>query len=235
MTIAIVKFPGTNSEKDVFRALSVIPGARPFITSSRDGSKALGEANALVIPSGVSIDEYVSLGAEKWIDDLKDEIQEIAESGKPILGIGNGVQILTRFGLLPGQLRKNGNGRFVCKWVYLKVCRDPTIFTEGLEGLVIRVPIAHSHGRFHFKKKELERINESGGVLFRYCNEDGEMIPEANPNGSMDNIAGVKNDVGNVLGFIPHPERATRVELTSCDGLLLLESFVRAIGARRTE
>jgi phosphoribosylformylglycinamidine synthase len=232
MTVAIVKFPGTNSEKDVFRALSVIPGAKPYIVSSRDGAGTLSEADALVIPSGVSIDEYVSMGAEKWIDGLKNEIQEFAESKKPILGIGNGIQILTRFRLLPGQLRKNANGRFVCKWVYLRVCKDPTIFTDGLEGLVIRVPVAHSHGRFHFKKKELERIADSGGVLFRYCNQDGEMIPEANPNGSMDNVAGVKNKTGNVLGIVPHPERATKVELTSADGLILLESFVRSITAR---
>jgi phosphoribosylformylglycinamidine synthase len=232
MTIAIVKFPGTNSEKDVFRALTAIPEANPYIETSRNGETDLSEADALIIPSGVAIDEYVSAGAEKWIDDLKGSIQEFAESGRPILGIGNGVQILTRFRLLPGQLRKNSNGRFVCKWVYLKVCNDPTIFTEGLEGLVIRVPIAHSHGRFHFKKKELEKINECGGVLFRYCNQDGEMIPEANPNGSMENVAGVKNEEGNVLGIIPHPERATRIELTSADGLILLESFVRAMKAR---
>ncbi|MHA2303552.1 MAG: phosphoribosylformylglycinamidine synthase I [Candidatus Thorarchaeota archaeon] len=234
MTIAIVKFPGTNSEKDVFRALSMIPGARPYVAPSREGPEALSEADALVIPSGVPIDEYVSLHAEKWIDNLKHGILEIAESGKPILGIGNGVQILTRFRLLPGKLRMNESGRFVCKWVYLRVCKDPTIFTEGLEGLIIRVPIAQSHGRFHFKKKELEKINESGGVVFRYCNQDGEMIPDANPNGSMDNVAGVKNDTGNVLGIVPHPERATRVELTSCDGLILLESFVRSIKARST-
>ncbi|MHA2142669.1 MAG: phosphoribosylformylglycinamidine synthase I [Candidatus Thorarchaeota archaeon] len=232
MTIAIVKFPGTNSEKDVFRAFAAIPGANPYILPNRNGQGTLSEADAIVIPSGVSIEEYVSVGAEKWIDDLKGPIQEFAQEGKPILGIGNGVQILTRFSLLPGQLRKNSNGRFVCKWVYLLVCKDPTIFTEGLEGLVIRVPIAHSHGRFHFRKKELQGINEYGGVMFRYCNRDGEMIPEANPNGSIENIAGVKNEEGNVLGIVPHPERAARAELTSTDGLVLLESFVRSIRAR---
>ncbi len=232
MTIAVVKFPGTNSEKDVLRAFSSILGADPYIVLNRDGPDALNEADALVIPSGAAIDEYVRIGAEKWIDDLKGGIQAFAESGKPILGIGNGVQILTRFRLLPGKLRKNSNGRFVCKWVYLRVCEDPTIFTEGLEGLVIRVPVAHSYGRFHFTKKELTKVNESGGVLFRYCNQDGEMIPEANPNGSMDNIAGVKNEDGNVFGIVPHPERATRVELSSTDGLILLESFVRGVRAR---
>ncbi|MFW9804333.1 MAG: phosphoribosylformylglycinamidine synthase I [Candidatus Thorarchaeota archaeon] len=232
MTIAIVKFPGTNSEKDVLRALSLIPGANPYVASSQKGPEVLQEADAVVIPSGASIDAYVSVSAEKWIDNVEDAIQGIAESGKPILGIGNGVQMLTRFGLLPGQLRLNENGRFICKWVYLRVCEDSTIFTEGLEGLVIRIPIANSHGRFHFKKKELERINETGGVAFRYCNQEGEVVPEANPSGSIENIAGVKNDSGNVLGIIPHPERATRDELTSCDGLILLESFVRSIKAR---
>ncbi|MFX0055927.1 MAG: phosphoribosylformylglycinamidine synthase I [Candidatus Hermodarchaeota archaeon] len=232
MTIAIVKFPGTNSEKDVLRALSLIPGANPFVASSHKGPEVLQKADAIVIPSGASIDEYVSVGAEKWIDNVEDTIQDIAESGKSILGIGNGVQMLTRFGLLPGQLRLNQNGRFICRWVYLRVCEAPTIFTEGLEGLVIRIPVAHSHGRFHFKKKELERMNETGGVVFRYCNQEGEIVPEANPNGSIENIAGVKNDSGNVLGIIPHPERATRDELTSCDGLILLESFVRSIKAR---
>lgn len=228
MTIVIVKFPGTNSERDVMRALMPIPGAEPQIVLSREDPSILRAADGVIIPGGLSYGDYVRVGAADAIDGMRDVIRGIAKSGKPMLGIGNGFQILSEFGILPGKLKPNKSGRFVSKWVYLRVCKDPTVFTAGLEGKVIRIPIAHSEGRYRIGKNGLERLNSSGGVVFRYCDEDGEITPQANPNGSLENIAGVVNAEGNVMGLMPHLERAVRVETGSNDGLLILESFVRS-------
>lgn len=232
MTIAVVKFPGTSSEKDVVRALSLIPGASPYIVNSKQGADALAGADGLIIPSGMAYENYVHAGVEETIQTMMDGIKEIADSGKPVIGIGNGVQILMKFKLLPGVLKRNKSGRFLCKWGYLRVCNEPTIFTEELQGAVIRVPIAIREGRFHYSKSELENLISRGGVISRFCDKSGERTPEANLTGSIDNIAGILNNKGNVLGFIAHPERATRPELSSSDGLLLLESFVRATRRR---
>jgi phosphoribosylformylglycinamidine synthase len=227
MTIAIVKFPGTNSEKDVFRALQAIPGAEPQIVLRREDPTLLLEADGVIIPGGLSYGDYVRANAAASIDEMRDVITEIADSGKPMLGIGNGFQILSELKILPGSLKPNRSGRFVSKWVYLRVCENPTKFTEGLEGKIVRIPIAHSEGRYQVGKKKLEKLNNSHEVVLRYCNVDGDMTTGANPNGSIENIAGVVNENGNVLGLMPHPERAVRTDAGSNDGLLILENFVR--------
>lgn len=232
MTIAVVKFPGTTGEKDVHRALSLIPGASPYIANSKQGSDTLLNADGLIVASGMAYENYVAAGVEDTIAEMMEGIKEIADSGKPVIGIGNGVQILIKFKLLPGTLKRNKSGRFLCKWGYLRVCNEPTIFTEGLEGAMIRVPIAIRDGRFHYSKRELEDLISYGGVVSRYCDKSGEITPEANLTGSIYNIAAILNRKGNVLGFIPHPERAIRPELTSTDGLMLFESFVRATKGR---
>jgi phosphoribosylformylglycinamidine synthase len=229
VTIAVVKFPGTNSEKDVLRALLAIPGAEPQIVLSREDPSVLLAADGVIIPGGLSYGDYVRAGAVSAIDAMRDVIRRIADSGRPMLGIGNGFQILSEFKILPGRLKPNKSGRFVSKWVYLRVCENPTKFTEGLEGKVVRIPVAHSEGRYRIGKKGLERLNNSHEVVFRYCNAEGEMTAEANPNGSIENIAGVVNEKGNVLGLMPYPERAVRRDVGSNDGLLILENFVRTI------
>ncbi|MFX1416897.1 MAG: phosphoribosylformylglycinamidine synthase I [Promethearchaeota archaeon] len=227
MTIAIVKFPGTNSEKDVLRALQAIPGAEPQIVLSREDPALLLNASGVIIPGGLSYGDYVRANAAAAIDDMRDVVREIADSGKPMLGIGNGFQILSEFKILPGSLKPNKSGRFVSKWVYLRVCVNPTKFTEGLEGKIVRIPVAHSEGRYQVGKKRLETLNNSHEVVLRYCDVEGEITSDANPNGSIENIAGVVNENGNVLGLMPHPERAIRGDAGSNDGLLILENFVR--------
>ncbi|MFX0107412.1 MAG: phosphoribosylformylglycinamidine synthase I [Candidatus Hodarchaeota archaeon] len=229
MRIAVVKFPGTNSERDVLHALEVIPGAKPYFVLSRDGSGELAGADGIIIPSGASFKEYERTGMTKPVEEMMSAIKERADSGVPVIGIGNGFQFLTEADLLPGKLLPNESGRFVCKWVYLRVCNEPSQFTQGLEGAVIRVPVAHSEGRFFSEGKELRDLMKTGRVVFRYCNEDGEIDPLANPNGSVKNIAGLVNKQGNVLGMVPHPERASRTVLSSTDGLMILENFVRAM------
>ncbi len=228
MTIAVLRFPGTNNENDVLRALSLIEGAEPVLVPSRKGLAGLEDADAIVIPGGFSYGDYLRAGAVASVEAITEGVRDLAEDGKPVIGICNGFQILTEMGLLPGALLPNKTARFVCKWVYLKVSDNPTLFTEGMEGSVIRVPIAHAEGNYYCSKEELESLNEELRIPFRYCNEFGEIDEKFNPNGSISNIAGIINQKGNVLGLMPHPERASRPVLGSSDGITILENFVRA-------
>ncbi|MGY5879685.1 MAG: phosphoribosylformylglycinamidine synthase I [Candidatus Thorarchaeota archaeon] len=228
MTIAVLRFPGTNNENDVLRALSLIEGADPVLVPSRKGLAGLEEADAIVIPGGFSYGDYLRAGAVASVETITEGVRDLAEDGKPIIGICNGFQILTEMGLLPGALLPNKSARFICKWVYLKVCDNTTMFTEGMEGRVIRVPIAHAEGNYYCSEEERESLRDELRIPFKYCNEAGEVDVEFNPNGSIDNIAGIINQKGNVLGMMPHPDRAYRTILGSSDGLAILENFVRA-------
>ncbi|MFW9794793.1 MAG: phosphoribosylformylglycinamidine synthase I [Candidatus Thorarchaeota archaeon] len=229
MSIAVIRFPGTNNENDMLRALSQIPGANPYLVPSRKGFAGLENADAVVIPGGFSYGDYLRAGAVASVEVIVEGIRDLAEDGKPILGICNGFQILTEMGLLPGALLANTSARFICKWVYLSVNATSTMFTEGIENAVIRLPIAHAEGNYYCSDDDLVSLNDENRVPFRYCNTDGEVVPEVNPNGSIENIAGIINQRGNVLGLMPHPERASRPVLGSTDGLQILENFVRAI------
>ena len=163
------------------------------------------------------------------METITEGVRDLAEDGKPVIGICNGFQILTEMGLLPGVLLPNKTARFVCKWVYLKVSDHPTLFTEGMEGSVIRIPIAHAEGNYYCSNDELESLNEELRIPFKYCDKSGEVDEKFNPNGSIANIAGIINQKGNVLGLMPHPERASRPVLGSSDGIRILENFVRSI------
>jgi phosphoribosylformylglycinamidine synthase len=227
MVIAILKFPGTTGDMDVYKALKIIEGAEPIIIPSRDSLLSLDDAEGIIIPGGYTFGDYLRPGSLAAMDELMDDILEAAASEKPILGINNGFQILTEIGLLPGVLLQNQQAQFVCKWVYLRVCEERTLFTESLAGLVIRIPIAHEYGNYYCSDTTLMTLHEDERVPFRYCNSSGEPLLEFNPNGSIENIAGVVNEKGNILGMMPHPERACRNILGSVDGLTILENFVR--------
>lgn len=228
MSIAVVRFPGTNNENDVLRALSQIPDAQPYLVPSRKGLAGLEDADAVIIPGGFSYGDYLRAGAVASVEVIVEGIRDLAEDGKPVLGICNGFQILTETGLLPGVLLHNTSARFICKWVYLRVSDLPTIFTDGMENAVIRLPIAHAEGNYHCSDDDLVFLNDESRIPLRYCNAEGEVDTEANPNGSRENIAGVVNQKGNVMGLMPYPERASRAILGSNDGLQILENFVRA-------
>ena len=227
--IAVLRFPGTNNENDVLRALSLIEGAEPVLVPSRKGLAGLEDADAVVIPGGYSYGDYLRAGAIASVETITEGVRDMAEDGKPIIGISNGFQILTEMGLLPGALLPNKSARFVCKWVYLKVSDHPTMFTESMEGSVIRMPIAHAEGNYYCSNDELESLNEELRIPFKYCNEFGEVDEKYNPDGSIANIAGIINQKGNVLGLMPHPERASRPVLGSSDGIKIFENFVRTI------
>lgn len=229
MSIAVLRFPGTNNENDVLRALSQIEGASPYLVPSRKGIAALKDASAVVIPGGFSYGDYLRAGAVASVEPIIEAVRDLSEDGFPIIGICNGFQILTEMGVLPGVLLPNDSARFVCKWISVRVSDHPTLFTEGLEGAILRIPIAHAEGNYFCSEEEWTVLQDEYRVPFRYCDESGEITTESNPNGSLHNIAGVTNQQGNVLGLMPHPERASRQVLGSVDGLQILENFVRAV------
>jgi len=228
VTIAVLRFPGTNNENDILRALKLIDGADPVLVPSRKGLAGLEEADAIIIPGGFSYGDYLRAGAVASVEAITEGVRDLAEDGKPIIGICNGFQILTEMGLLPGALLPNKSARFVCKWVNLKVSDHTTMFTEGMEGSVIRLPIAHAEGNYYCSDDDFESLKDELRIPFRYSNKTGDIDNSYNPNGSIDNIAGTMNQKGNVLGLMPHPERASRPVLGSSDGLMILENFVRA-------
>jgi phosphoribosylformylglycinamidine synthase I len=228
VAIAVIRYPGTNNEEDVIRALSLIDGAEPYLVPSRKGLAGIEKANGIVIPGGFSYSDYLRAGAIASVEPITEGIRDFAEDGKPVIGICNGFQILAELGLLPGVLLPNRSARFVCKWIHLKISERTTLYTEGLEDAVVRLPIAHAEGNYFCSTEQRDALRDENRIPFVYCNETGEITEEANPDGSVLNIAGVLSQMGNVLGLMPHPERAYRQVLGSSDGLAILKNFVRA-------
>lgn len=228
LTIAVIKLLGTNAERDVYEVLSMLPGAKTTVVSSRERILALADANGILIPGGFYRIDLVDPDGDCISSDLLTAIADAADEGKPILGIAQGFKTLVEIGVLPGKLLQNKSGRFICKWTFLRVCREQCIFTKGMEGAVIRIPIAHAVGRYDLNKTKLDRLRKKGQIVMRYCDSDGSMTDEANPDGSVDNIAAVRNERGNVLGMMPYPERASRENLSSTDGLAIIQNFVEA-------
>ncbi len=209
------------------RALRSIPDADPYLVPSRLGAGALKEADGVIIPGGFSYGDYIRAGAVAAVGEIIEGVKALAEEGRPILGICNGFQILTECGLLPGALLPNTSSRFICDWVYLRVCEETTLFTEGMENAVIRLPIAHAEGNYYCTDDDLTQLQTGSRIPLKYCDPEGDTTPEVNPNGSIMNIAAVINKDGNVMGMMPHPERAARRALGSTDGLQIIENFVR--------
>lgn len=227
MTIAVLRFPGTNNENDVMRALSQIPGANPYLVPSSSDPAALKDADGAVIPGGFSYGDYIRAGAVAGVGEILEGVRELVDSDRPVLGVCNGFQILAESGILPGALLPNVSAHFVCKWVHVKVAETHTPFTEGIERAVLALPIAHTEGNYYCSELDLERMRKNRLMAFRYSDANGRIAEDTNPNGSVDNIAGIVNERGNVLGMMPHPERASRPSLGSVDGLMILRNFVR--------
>lgn len=228
----VVVFPGSNCDADCYHAIGVATGARVEYVWHRD-TKIAG-FDCLVLPGGFSYGDYLRAGAIARFSPVMGEISRFAADGGLVLGICNGFQILQEAGLLPGAMRKNEGLTFRCHWTWVRVEDSSTPFTcLCRKGQVLRIPIAHYEGNFYLPPEDLAGVEGRGQVVMRYCTPAGEVVPEANPNGSVGNIAAVRNAAGNVLGMMPHPERAAEAILGSEDGRLIFQSVVEWLRSRR--
>jgi phosphoribosylformylglycinamidine synthase len=229
MKVAVVQFPGSNADWDALHTVRDVVGAEAWYAFHKNTS--LGDADAVVIPGGFSYGDYLRAGAIAGFSPIVSSIREFAGRGGPVLGICNGFQILTEMGLLPGALTRNAHLRFECRDIHLRVENEGP-FTDMGAGTVLRLPIAHADGRYHTTDSGLAELEEHGQVAFRYCTRHGEAADgtDVNPNGSVSDIAGIYNRDKNVLGMMPHPERASEPILGNDDGLTLFQSLRRHLG-----
>lgn len=223
----ILVFPGSNCDHDAHYAISAVLNQEARFVWHKESS--LGDVDVVVIPGGFSYGDYLRCGAIARFSPIMQDVVRFARAGGPVIGICNGFQILTEVGLLPGALLRNESLRFVCRNVYVRVEQTGSRFTSVcLPGEVLRIPIAHGEGRYVADPDTLQRLEDEGRVAFRYVTPEGESVPEANPNGSMNNIAGILNEGGNVLGLMPHPERACDPLLGAIDGQKVFQSLIRS-------
>lgn len=232
MKIGVVTFPGSNCDYDCYKAAREVLDADTVYLWHR--SHDLEDVDAVFLPGGFSYGDYLRAGSIASLSPIMREIKAFAEAGGPVIGICNGFQILCETGMLPGALIRNQSLRFSSKPVYLRVERSVAPFTTAYaEGEVLRVPIAHGEGCYVAPDEVLDQLESDKRVLFRYCDAFGEVSAESNPNGSARNIAGIVNSRGNVLGMMPHPERAVDSLLGSTDGVGLFESLAEFLAAVR--
>ena len=226
MKFAVLQFPGSNCDQDCIHALNAIPGASAGYVWHKDTS--LAGFDAVVVPGGFSYGDYLRCGAIARFSPVMKSVKEFAASGGPVIGICNGFQILCESGLLPGALVRNRGLHFVCEHVNLRVDQGDTLFTRAAKaGQILNIPIAHGEGCYFADDETLARLRGNGQVLLRYCDAQGDASEAANPNGSRENIAGIRNEAGNVFGLMPHPERACDPLLGSTDGLAIFKSMLR--------
>lgn len=222
-TIGVIVFPGSNCDHDAYHVLKHIMQANTKFLWHKEND--LAGIDLLVIPGGFSYGDYLRSGAIARFSPIMQAVIKYAEQGRPVMGICNGFQILLESGLLPGAMLHNQNLRFICKDVYIRVENEHTLFTRGLEKHdVLRVPVSHGEGNYFIDKKGLKKLRDQNRIVFRYCNMNGKITEESNFNGSVDSIAGICNESGNVLGMMPHPERAVEGLLGSEDGKKLFNA-----------
>ena len=228
MKFAVVVFPGSNCDRDAAVALEAATGRPPEMVWH--GDSRIPDSDLIVLPGGFSYGDYLRSGAMAAHSPVMREVVRRAKAGTPVLGICNGFQVLTEARLLPGVLMRNSTLRFICKDVHLRVEWTDTVFTRHYaRGEVVRFPIAHKDGSYFADAETLERIEGEGRVAFRYCDPQGNVTPEANPNGSANNIAGVYNEARTVLGLMPHPERLADAALSGTDGAKMFASLLETL------
>jgi phosphoribosylformylglycinamidine synthase I len=230
MNVAILVFPGTWSEVDCHRAFTdVIAHDAEYVWHKETD---LDRFDAVVVPGGFSYGDYLRCGAIARFSPVMQSVKGFAETGKPVIGICNGFQILCEAGLLPGVLTRNEHLEFRCKWVNLRTENTATPFSHlASDKQVLGVPISHGEGNYQADAETLEMLESTGRVIFRYVDENGQATAESNPNGSANNIAGIVNERGNVLGMMPHPERSVEELLGGDDGAVIFRSMVTPIPA----
>lgn len=227
MRVGVVVFPGSNCDHDAYHAVKHVLGCEAVFVWHKDTS--LSGIDLVILPGGFSYGDYLRSGAVARFSPVMNAVTSFAKDGGPVVGICNGFQILCECGLLPGALLRNASLRFICKPVGVRVERSDTMFTNACSvGDVLSIPIAHGEGNYHADRETLDDLESNGQVLFRYSDPLGNIVAEANPNGSSRNIAGIMNERGNVMGMMPHPERHVEALLGTADGLAVLRSITHA-------
>ncbi len=221
----IVVFPGSNCDHDCYHAIKHVLGQDcEFLWHHEDDVERF---DCIVLPGGFSYGDYLRTGSIASLSPIMKSVEKFALAGNPVIGICNGFQVLVESGLLPGALIKNSSLKFVCKWVNVRVESNSNLFTANMNvGDVLEIPIAHGEGNYFCTPEELKGLRENSQIVFRYSSENGDITSESNPNGSIENIAGITNKAGNVLGMMPHPERCTEEILDGTQGKLIFESIL---------
>ena len=224
MKASIIVFPGSNCDRDIAVSIKKLTNLEPTMVWHKETS--MPDSDLIIIPGGFTFGDYLRCGSIAANSPIMKDVIKKATDGLPTLGICNGFQILTESGLLPGTLIKNDCLSFLCKTVSIRVENNQTIFSKKYkQNEIINIPIAHNEGNFFANEDTLKKIKDSNQIVFKYCNQNGEVNNETNPNGSIENIAGITNEKGNVLGMMPHPERATCEITKLSDG----EKFFKSI------
>jgi phosphoribosylformylglycinamidine synthase len=227
MKFGVVTFPGSNCDHDMIDSLRNDLGQEVIELWHKDKDlSAFSTADCIVLPGGFSYGDYLRCGAIARFSPMMQSVIEFANKGGRVVGVCNGFQVLCEAGLLPGVLLLNQHQQFVCKNVYLKSENNVASITKDVTGRPLMIPIAHGEGRYHANEATLDELFKNNQVLFRYCDEFGNIVDTANPNGALRNIAGICNSERNVFGMMPHPERATSTALGNTDGQLILQSLI---------
>jgi phosphoribosylformylglycinamidine synthase I len=228
MKFGVVIFPGSNCDYDTYSVLKDVLDQETTFLWHKEHS--LQSVDCVVLPGGFSYGDYLRSGAIAKFSPLMQEVREFAEKGGLVLGICNGFQVLLELELLPGAMLRNKNLKFLCQHVHLRTENSRTPFTNRAQkGSVLRIPIAHFDGNYFVEPETLNALKQNEQIIFRYCEPDGQLTEQANVNGSMDGIAGLMNERGNVLGMMPHPERASEAILGSEDGRVIFESIIHSL------
>lgn len=228
MKFGVLVFPGSNCDHDAYHAAAHVTGASASFIWHKETS--LTDVDVVIVPGGFSYGDYLRSGAIAKYSPVMSAVAAFAKKGGLVMGICNGFQILLESGLLPGAMLHNQQLRFACKQTYLKTKTSSTPFTSGLEvNQVLQIPIAHGEGNYFIESDGLKRLEDNHQIVFTYCDVNGNETQEANPNGTLKNIAGICNESRNVLGMMPHPERAVEKELGSDDGLFIFKSLLQLV------
>ena len=228
MKFGVIVFPGSNCDHDAYHVISKHVGQPVDFVWHKETD--LSRYDAVIIPGGFSYGDYLRAGALAHFSPVIGAVKDFAKKGKFVFGVCNGFQILCESDLLPGALMRNSNLHFICRHVNIKVENDKTPYTSELEkGEILSVPIAHAEGNYVCDEETLAELEDNNQIIFRYCDENGNTTDEANPNGSLANIAGISNKEGNILGMMPHPERACEELLGSNDGRDIFRSLTKTI------
>ena len=231
MNFGVVIFPGSNCDKDIISCIERTIDQKVIELWHKDTD--LQNCDVIFLPGGFSFGDYLRSGAIAKFSPIMEKVIEFGKNGGYIIGICNGFQILTESGLLPGALLHNTSNKFICKNVFLKVNQSNTLVTNSYEKNVIKIPIAHGEGRFFADENTMNTLKKNNQIIFKYCNSNGEVSEASNPNGSLENIAGICNKEKNIFGMMPHPERGADVLLSNTDGVALFKSIMNYINLEK--